>query len=151
MFIFLPTRINYTLHGCLSQQLFEINFSRLFNDSLSCFAQQINTIQTYPRFNNSKNYTIKRQSKSLQKKNRTFFLIEFNYKRIIQKKDTWNKTKTPIQTLFTNFIFVVHFKIFLLFFYNPCFFIPNTLHLPWGMKGWFLSSLIINVIIKVSP
>ena len=88
MFIFLPTRINYTLHGCLSQQLFEINFSRLFNDSLSCFAQQINTIQTYSRFNNSKNYTIKRQSKSLQKKNRTFFLIEFNYKRIIQKKDT---------------------------------------------------------------
>ena len=54
MFIFLPTRINYTLHGCLSQQLFEINFSRFFNDSLSCFAQQINTIQTYSRFNNSK-------------------------------------------------------------------------------------------------
>ncbi len=62
MFIFLPTRTNYTLHGCLSQQLFEINFSRLFNDSLSCFAQQINTIQTYSRFNNSKNYTIKNNS-----------------------------------------------------------------------------------------
>ena len=62
MFIFLPTRINYTLHSCLSQQLFEINFSRLFNDSLSCFAQQINTIQTYSRFNNSKNYTIKNNS-----------------------------------------------------------------------------------------
>ena len=72
MFIFLPTRINYTLHGCLSQQLFEINFSRLFNDSLSYFAQQINTIQTYSRFNNSKNYTIKNNSNYFEEKTELF-------------------------------------------------------------------------------
>ena len=51
----------------LSQQLFEINFSRLFNDSLSCFAQQINTIQTYSRFNNSK-ITLSKQFKLLRGK-----------------------------------------------------------------------------------
>ncbi|MGC7829437.1 hypothetical protein ACP22M_08230, partial [Staphylococcus epidermidis] len=81
---FLPTRINYTLHGCLSQQLFEINFSRLFNDSLSCFAQQINTIQTYSRFNNSKNYTIKKIQITPEEKP-NFFCMKFNYKRVIQK------------------------------------------------------------------
>ena len=83
MFIFLPTRINYTLHGCLSQQLFEINFSRLFNDSLSCFAQQINTIQTYSRFNNSK-ITLSKTIQITPEENRTF-CMKFNYKRVIQK------------------------------------------------------------------
>ena len=71
MFIFLPTRINYTLHGCLSQQLFEINFSRLFNDSLSCFAQQINTIQALESFNNSKIYTSLTKSLHYISNNRT--------------------------------------------------------------------------------
>ena len=39
----------------------------------------------------------------------------------------------PIQTYSQTLFFVVHFKIFLLFYYNPCF-IPNTLHHPWVKK-----------------
>ena len=128
MFIFLPTRINYTLHSCLSQQLLKLILVVYLMISC-CFAQQINTIQTYPRFNNSKNYTIKRQSKSLQKKSRTFFLIEFNYKRIIQKKILEIKLKRLYkpysQTLFLLFIlkYFYYFSIIIVF-------IPNTLHLP---------------------
>ena len=131
MFIFLPTRINYTLHGCLSQQLFEINFSRLFNDSLSCFAQQINTIQTYSRFNNSK-ITLSKTIQITPEENRTF-CMKFNYKRVIQKMVAKIKLKRLYkpysQTLFLLFIlkYFYYFTIILVF-------IPNTLHHPWVKK-----------------
>ena len=122
MFIFLPTKINYTLHSCLSQHFFEINFSRLFNDQLSCFAQQINTIQTYPRFNNSKNYTIKRQSKSLQKKNRTFPLqnsiTNVLYRKMMVKTKLKRLYNLYSQTLFLLFIlkYFYYFSIILVFY-----------------------------------
>lgn len=122
MFIFLPTRINYTLHGCLSQQLFKINFSRLFNESLSCFAQQINTIQTYYRFNNSKNYTIKKLFKLLRRKNRTFFvrnlIINVLYRKMVAKIKLKRLYKPYSQTLFLLLIlkYFHYFTIFLVFY-----------------------------------
>ena len=150
MFIFLPTRINYTLHGCLSQQLFEINFSRLFNDSLSCFAQQINTIQTYSRFNNSKNYTIKNNSNYSEGKTELFFvwnlIINVLYRKMVAKIKLKRLYKPYSQTLFLLFIlkYFYYFTIILVF-YSKYF--TSSL----GKEGLILTLLIINVIIKASP
>ena len=132
MFIFLPTRINYTLHSCLSQQLFEINFSRLFNDSLSCFAQQINTIQTYSRFNNSK-ITLSKTIQITPKEKPNFFvwnlIINVLYRKMVAKIKLKRLYKPYSQTLFLLFIlkYFYYFTIILVF-------IPNTLHHPWVKK-----------------